>query len=369
LEKLKHSKKVPAKKVYMMMSGGVDSSVAASVLVSQGYDVYGVFMKCWSLEALEKLSVSQDLYGCFWEDDVQDASLVAGKIGIPFEIWDLQGEYRKNVVDYMLQEYRVGRTPNPDVMCNSTIKFGVFYEKAMEKSADFVATGHYARIVNGQIARGLDEKKDQSYFLWGIEQGKLDHVLFPVGEFESKAGVREYAQKNDLITASKPDSQGLCFIGSTPLRELLLQTLGEKKGDIATVDNTGKKIILGSHPGAYLYTIGQREKLGLSGGPWFVTGIDVDSNEVIVANEKSIKNLYNQYLTASNINWQVEPKSEIISCQAQTRYHQLPEDCEVEIISKTEIKVSFLNPVRAIASGQSIVFYLDDLMLGGAIIN
>lgn len=400
-----------SKKVYVMMSGGVDSSVAAACLVEQGYDVKGVFMKCWSLDALEKLGVSKDLYGCFWEDDAQDAQLVAKKLGIPFEIWDFQGEYRQKVVDYMIREYRSGRTPNPDVMCNSTIKFGIFYKKAIELGADFVATGHYARMVKIEnlklkneseffvvssslisdatrqvreslysntklIARGLDSNKDQSYFIWGIKKEQLDHILFPVGEFESKSKVREKAEQLDLITAKKPDSQGLCFIGQTPLRELLLQTLGEKDGDI--VDGSGR--VLGRHRGSYLYTVGQREKLGLSGGPWFVTNIDIDKNEVVVSHQDELKPLFSSQLVARDLNWFVdytktviqanldEPiPSLILHCQAQIRYRQIPEKCIVEIFSD-HAKVKFKSPVRAVAKGQSIVFYDGDIILGGGVI-
>lgn len=389
------------KKVYIMMSGGVDSSVAAACLVEQGYDVKGVFMKCWSLDALEKLGVSKDLYGCFWEDDAQDAQLVAKKLGIPFEIWNFQDEYRQKVVDYMLREYRSGRTPNPDVMCNSTIKFGIFYKKAIALGADFVATGHYARIVKSNevpptygrpldrgseklvcIARGLDTNKDQSYFVWGIRQNQLEHILFPIGEFDTKAEVRKKAEELDLITAKKPDSQGLCFIGQTPLRELLLQTLGEKDGDI--VDGSGR--VLGRHRGSYLYTVGQREKLGLSGGPWFVTVIDIDKNEVVVSHQDSLSLLFSDRLVAKDVNWQVDtpiamqslldkglkdlyisPPSHILHCQAQIRYRQTPEDCTVKIFSD-HVEVKFENPVKAVTKGQSIVFYRGYIMLGGGVI-
>jgi tRNA-specific 2-thiouridylase len=361
-------------KVFVMMSGGVDSSVAVAKLVDQGYDVRGVFMRCWSLKQLENLGVSSDLYGCFWEDDAQDAQLVAKKLGIPFEIWDFEDVYRQKVVEYMLHEYRIGKTPNPDVMCNSTVKFGVFYQRAIELGADFVATGHYARVVNNIelsdlpiIARGKDENKDQSYFLWGVKTFQISKILFPVGEFETKSEVRAFAEEKDLITAKKPDSQGLCFIGQTPLRELLLQTLGKKQGNIVDLD--GK--VLGLHEGAYLYTIGQREKLGLSGGPWFVAEIKIDTNEVVVAHQHQQQSIFSQSCNVKNVNWQVEFDRLLesgLEIQAQIRYRQTPEKCKI-IVEGENLKVEFENPIRAVSKGQSIVFYSDDLMLGGGVID
>jgi tRNA-specific 2-thiouridylase len=369
--------------VFVMMSGGVDSSVAALILKNQGYNVVGVFMKCWSIDQLESLGASRDLYGCFWEDDSNDARLVAGKLGIPFYVWDFQEEYKQKVVDYMLSEYKAGRTPNPDVMCNSVIKFGIFYERARQLGAEFVATGHYARILPNpleqnlstpMIARGDDENKDQSYFLWRVKREQISRILFPIGEFKTKAEVREMAQKYDLITAQKPDSQGLCFIGTTPLRELLLQTLGKKEGNI--VDEHGA--VLGVHPGAYLYTIGQREKLGLAGGPWFVSQIRIDSNEVVVSHQTHQENLYKQELRAGDFNVQVDEDylrklgfsldKKSFQCQAQVRYRQTPEDCEAQIMDTGEVTVRFSQPVRAVASGQSLVLYDKEVMLGGGVI-
>lgn len=356
-----------------MMSGGVDSSVASACLKEQGYNLVGVFMKCWSLEQLESLGVSKDLYGCFWEDDVMDAELVTKKLGIPFEVWNFEGEYRQKVVEYMLHEYKIGRTPNPDVMCNSMIKFGIFYEKAMARGADFVATGHYARIAEKYenygpvIARGKDENKDQSYFLWGIKKEQLAHILFPIGEFETKQEVRKKAEELDLITAKKPDSQGLCFVGKTPLRELLMQTLGKKEGQI--MDVSGKK--LGVHEGAYLYTIGQREKLGLSGGPWFVIKIDVEQNQVIVAHSSNQTEMYKKSCEVINLNWQVDEQVLYklnYAFQSQVRYRQQPVDCTFQLKQDSNL-VTFSEDVRAVAQGQSIVFYDGDVMLGGGIIN
>ncbi|MEI6728663.1 MAG: tRNA 2-thiouridine(34) synthase MnmA [bacterium] len=357
-----------SKKVFVMMSGGVDSSVAASILIEQGYDVSGVYMKCWSKDQLDKLGLSQDLYACNWEDDVEDAKAVAKRLNIPFQVWDFQLKYRQKVVEYMINEYRIGRTPNPDVMCNSVIKFGIFYQKAIEKGVDFVATGHYARIIAGHqklIARSKDGNKDQSYFLWKIKREQLDHILFPVGEFESKAEVRQYAQEKNLITASKKDSQGLCFVGQTPLRQLLLEAIGQKDGDI--VNSVGN--ILGKHQGSHLYTIGQRGKLGLSGGPWFVSKIDIAKNEVIVAHQDEEKLLYGTKISLIDANFFVDydnVKTNTLS--AQIRYRQAAEACSLEQ-KDGSLEITFNRPVRAIAAGQSIVIYNSDIMLAGAVID
>jgi tRNA-specific 2-thiouridylase len=358
-------------KVFVMLSGGVDSSVAAKKLVDQGYDVVGVFMKCWSLDQLKKMGVSEDLYGCFWEEDSKDASIVASSIGIPFYVWDFEDTYKQKVVDYMIGSYKIGLTPNPDVMCNSVIKFGVFYERAKKLGADFVATGHYARTVDykGQkvISRGFDSFKDQSYFLWGIEKEIVNDILFPIGEFDSKASVREFAYKNNLITATKKDSQGLCFIGTTPLRELLLQTLGEKDGLIKDIN--GK--ILGTHKGAYLYTIGQRNGLSLSGGPWFVTKIDVEKNEVIVCHQDDVVSLDQDFAIINEPNFMVDVNNIIKNDDlvVQVRYNQNPSRAKIEKIEDKKYKIKFEKPVRAIAKGQSAVLYSEfGIMYGGGVI-
>jgi tRNA-specific 2-thiouridylase len=356
------------KKVFVMMSGGVDSSVAASVLKEQGFDVFGVYMKCWSKEQLLSLGVDESLYACTWEDDLADAQLIAHKLKIPFEIWDFEKDYGQKVIQYMLKEYKAGRTPNPDVMCNSNIKFGIFFEKAVKNQADFVATGHYARTakVDQKISllRGLDDQKDQSYFLWDVDYAKIKQSLFPVGEFINKNEVRKYAEQKGLHTSNKKDSQGLCFVGKTPLRELLLQVLGSQKGYILNKNEN----ILGEHSGAFLYTIGQREKLGLAGGPWFVVDIDVNKNTVIVTHQSEIQSLYHKSLFANKPNWMQENISSNFDCQAQVRYRQKPINCTVEILEKN-VKVTFKEPVKAVAAGQSVVFYDNDILLGGAIIS
>jgi tRNA-uridine 2-sulfurtransferase len=349
------------KTVFVMMSGGVDSSVAAADLKAQGYNVVGVFMKCWSMEQLISIGVDAAFYGCTWEEDAKDARKVAYKLDIPFYTWNLEQEYKQGVVDYMIDEYKKGRTPNPDVMCNTLIKFGVFYDKAVSLGADFVATGHYARIQKttdgARILRGKDRMKDQSYFVWNILQHKLDKVLMPIGEYDSKKQVRKRAEELGLATALKKDSQGLCFIGKTPMRELLIQSIGN------IVDFT-TSTILGEHDGAFQYTIGQRHQLGLGGGPWFVKSIDVEKNTVYVLHFDNQAQLSETFLEVEN--WNL---SKFGKMQAQVRYRQQAVNCVVKKnLENNLLEVEFEKPIRAIAAGQSIVFYEDDMIIGGGFI-
>jgi len=386
-----------------MMSGGVDSSVAASLLVKQGHNVTGVFMKCWSLEQLAKLGIPADLYGCFWEDDARDAQLVADKLGIPFEVWDLQDEYMDKVVTYMVQEYKVGRTPNPDVMCNSTIKFGVFYSAALQRGAEYVATGHYAQrgMYQAQdasfsvIQKGADATKDQAYFLWRVQPERIPWMLFPLQQFASKQAVRNYATEHALVTAHKPDSQGLCFIGSTPLRDMLSHVHGTAPGDIVTTNwehaSAAKKltkkdkqqferdgyVTIGQHPGAALYTIGQRNQLGLSGGPWFVLRNDVAHNRLYVQHGTQQQVLQCQDITISDcvfhVPLQAWPRDATgrIRVESQIRYHGTIIACTVTQQSDTNpitLHIHTDTPHTAVAPGQGLVIYDANIMLGGGVI-
>jgi tRNA-uridine 2-sulfurtransferase len=372
-------------KVYLMMSGGVDSSIAAYILKSNpNYEVYGVFMKCWSLEKLREKGFEDSVYACNWEEDVIDAKMVADKLNIPFEVWDFQNEYSDKVIDYMIEEYSKGRTPNPDVMCNSVVKFGVFYDRAMKVGADYVATGHYARIaiIDGQsyIAKAHDIVKDQSYFLWKIEPSRLNKTLFPIGDIKDKAEVRKIAIDQGLLTANKKDSQGLCFVGKSSLKDMLTQRLGIREGKIVTdnieaavnatkINNKQKQeysdtgyMTIGNHQGAYLYTIGQRENLYLSGGPWYVSKVDVENNIVYVVHNqfKSSMEVYTFNIEGIN-EYQTIDSNKTYNCI--TRYNQTPIDCKLDGNS------IILNNSSTIAKGQSFVCYDKDILVLGGIIS
>jgi tRNA-uridine 2-sulfurtransferase len=377
------------KLVYIMLSGGVDSSVAAYLLKSNpSYDVRGVFMKCWSLEKLLEKGFSSDVYACNWEEDSLDAKVVAEKLNIPFEIWDFQEEYADQIVDYMINEYQIGRTPNPDVMCNSVVKFGVFYERAMELGADFVATGHYAKVINhgtySTIHKSEDANKDQSYFLWKIPPSRLSKTLMPIGEIKNKDEVRQIAIQNSLITANKKDSQGLCFVGKSSLRLMLTQRLGVMEGEIVTEDLENarnavrinnkqklefrlyKHITIGTHHGSYLYTIGQRENLKLSGGPWYVSKIDIKTNRVYVVHQSNIQTTNSISVVLEGVNT-FETFDEDQSYECILRYNQIPLACKLKKSGKS-IVVLFENGTNGIALGQSLVVYKNDkLIIGGVI--
>jgi tRNA-specific 2-thiouridylase len=342
-----------SKNVYVGMSGGVDSSVTAALLVEQGYKVTGVYMKNWS----------QDLPGfsCPWKDDFMDAKRVAVQLKIDFKMYDFEKEYRHKVVDYMVDGYKNGMTPNPDIMCNQEVKFKLFLETALEDGADLIATGHYARIKDGQLYSGLDKSKDQSYFLYRIKETALKKSLMPLGEIK-KTEVRTLAKKLGLVTADKKDSQGICFVGKVGIKEFLLSQVGSQEpGEI--VDHKGN--IVGTHDGAIFYTIGQRHGLNVGGGlPYYVTKKDMKTNRIYVTTDLEDKDLWSSFLELTNPHWINDCPKANQKLLARLRYRGP--------LVKAQLKGKMLaleEDVRGLASGQSAVLYEGERVVGGAIIS
>jgi len=335
------------------MSGGVDSSVTAALLKEQGYAVTGVYMKNWS----------QDLPGfvCTWKEDYQDAKRVAVQLGIDFKTYDFEKQYRQKVVDYMVAEYQAGRTPNPDVMCNQEVKFKLFLETALDDGADMIATGHYARVKDGQLFAGLDEGKDQSYFLYRVTEEALRSSLMPVGELK-KSEVRARAKKLGLATADKPDSQGICFVGKVGIKEFLLNELGpQPAGPI--VDQESREI--GQHDGAIFYTIGQRHGLNVGGGlPYYVTRKDMKTNTVYVTTNLDDENLWHKKVSLEDVHWINGAPAAGKKCQVRLRYRGPLVGCEIK-----SDELILADPQRGLAAGQSAVLYDGDHVLGGGVIN
>ena len=394
------------KRVIVGLSGGVDSSVAAYLLKEQGYEVIGLFMKNWHDDSV---TISDE---CPWLDDSNDAMLVADKLGIPFQTVDLSEQYKERIVDYMFDEYQKGRTPNPDVLCNREIKFDVFMKIALDLGADYVATGHYCRKgtieKDGkqiyQLLAGVDNNKDQSYFLCQLSQVQLSKALFPIGEL-TKPQVREIAAKLDLVTADKKDSQGLCFIGKVRLPEFLQQKLKPKEGVIVeipsetnlykveqpTFDSKQKELqyftkkidysvndgkIVGKHQGAHYFTKGQRKGLAVGGTvePLFVIDTDVDDNVIYTGQGKAHPGLFKKalFVTEDELHWIREDLSlkidETMKVKARIRYRQALEEA---ILYKVDngLFVEFKNPQSAVTEGQFVAWYLDDELVGSGVIS
>lgn len=340
-----------AKKIYVGMSGGVDSSLTAALLVEQGYDVTGVYMKNWT----------QDLPGmkCPWADDLADAKRVAVQLGIDFKVFDFQKEYKQKVVDYMIDEYKAGRTPNPDIMCNQEVKFKLFLEASLEDGADKIATGHYARVENGMLKKAKDDNKDQTYFLYRITREALEKTLFPLGGL-LKSEVREEAKKRGLFTASKKESMGICFVGSVGIREFLSEFVQTKPGSIVDIETHQT---VGQHDGAIFYTLGQRHGLDVGGGlPYYVVGKDMDKNEVYVTRDLNNEQLWRREVELSDIHWIDQPPSQQ-NIQVRMRHRAPLIDAKLD-----GDKLLLHEPQRAIASGQSAVLYDGEVVLGGGII-
>ncbi|MSU55847.1 MAG: tRNA 2-thiouridine(34) synthase MnmA [Candidatus Taylorbacteria bacterium] len=353
------------KKVFVGLSGGVDSSVSALLLKNTGYDVTGVFIRVWQ----------PDFFECTWKDDRLDAMRVCAKLSIPFVELDLEKEYKKEVVDYMIREYKMGKTPNPDVMCNRFIKFGGFYKYALANGADYIATGHYARVrkLSGsrfQLLASTNKEKDQSYFLWQIKKEQLPHILFPVGDLK-KPEVRKLAKKFGLITADKKDSQGLCFIGKVDMKEFLSYYIKPKKGKV--LDEHGK--VIGGHEGVEFVTIGERlsfeavksckrTNVLLGSQPYYVIGKDVKKNTLTVS-QKSPQGVLDGTVTevaVRDCNWLTAPQNGK-AYNVRTRYRQSLQQAVLKMHNSKFI-LRFVSK-QTVAPGQSLVLYDGDILIGG----
>ena len=364
-------------KVFVGLSGGVDSAVSAALLKEQGHEVTGVFIRAWQ----------PDWLPCSWREERRDAMKVCLTLDIPFLFLDLEKEYKKGVVDKMLAEYRAGRTPNPDVLCNKEIKFGSFWKFAKEKGADFIATGHYAQIADlqrthlckdtkvsplygrgaGGLCEGADKEKDQSYFLWTLTQADLAHTLFPVGGLE-KSEVRNLAQKFNLPVAEKKDSQGICFMGDVSMEDFLSHYIKTEPGKVLNADGE----VIGTHKGLIYYTIGERHgfevtKKGESSGPFYIVAKDLKKNTLTVSDQESeILEYSPTKIIINNTNWITVPEIGELTARIRYRGEKLP--CTLSLSGK-KLSVEFERPVRGLSLGQSIVFYNGDQCLGGAVMD
>lgn len=374
--------------VFVGLSGGVDSAVSATLLKKRGYEVVGVFIRTWHPNFLE----------CNEEEERMDAMRVAAFLDIPFLTFNLKDVYKKEVADYMIREYRTGRTPNPDVMCNKEVKFGAFLQKALSMGADFVATGHYAENTFSQVRtqpdhskkyfllrKGTDPSKDQSYFLWTLKQEQLKKILFPIGDLK-KIEVRKIAKKFNLPVAEKKDSQGICFLGAVDLKEFLKHYIKSKKGKV--LNEEGKEI--GYHDGAVFHTLGERHGFTITkktptDGAYYIIGKDIKKNILVVSNTKNSKNspafalgdkrtgnprllnFLNFSLQIKNTNWINKIPKLNKNYTAQIRYHSEFLPCQITVLPKNKAKIIFTKTVL-VASGQSCVFYDNDICLGGGIV-
>jgi len=352
-------------RVVVGMSGGVDSSVAALLLKQQGYDVVGIFMKNWD--------ETDDFGYCTSAEDYEDVRRVCDQIGIPYYSVNFEKEYWDRVFTYFLDEYKNGRTPNPDVMCNKEIKFKAFLDHALKLGADYLATGHYAQVDfnDGEyrLLRGADNNKDQTYFLNQLNQYQLSKAMFPIGHLQKK-DLRQIAKDAELATATKKDSTGICFIGERNFKEFLSNYLPAQPGEMISLEGEVK----GKHDGLMYYTLGQRKGLGIGGAgtgePWFVVGKDLEKNILYVTQGESHPSLYSDGLIATDLQWVSEkPKKSVFKCTAKFRYRQPDQSVTVYIEKDSTCKVTFDEPQKAITPGQAVVFYDGDVCLGGATID
>ena len=353
-------------KIVVGISGGVDSSVTAYLLQQQGHEVQGLFMKNWEED--------DDSEYCSATIDLEDAAQICTTLNIPLHTRNFASEYWDNVFHYFLEEYRIGRTPNPDVLCNKEIKFKVFLEQALVLGADYIATGHYARVAfrDGyyRLLKAKDSNKDQTYFLHALNQQQLEKTWFPLGEL-TKPEVRHLAEQAQFANHAKKDSTGICFIGERKFKDFLSQYLPAQPGVMQTPD--GK--IMGQHDGLMYYTFGQRQGLGIggdrdsSGDPWYVVGKNLDENTLVVAQGHNHPLLFRDELSADQLNWIAEtPQHFPFRCMAKTRYRQSDQACTITQLDGDQCHVHFDEPQRAITPGQSVVFYQADECLGGGVI-
>jgi tRNA-specific 2-thiouridylase len=348
------------KRIVVAISGGIDSSVAAFLLKKAGFDLIGVFMRFWSENDLANFD-----HRCFSLEAEKRAKKIADLLDIPFYVFKLKREFKKRVIDYFLKEYKEGRTPNPCVVCNKEIKFGLFLKKALKLGADFVASGHYAKICQKnkdyKLLRAKDKKKDQSYFLWQLSQQQLKRILFPLANL-TKNQVKNLAKKYKLPSLNVPESQEICFV-KTSVNDFLKENLKLKPGKILNIE--GK--IIGQHEGLALYTIGQRKGIEISGGPYYVVKKDLKNNNLIVTPYFADKNLYQKRIVAKKVNWILKKEPKLpLKIEAQIRYNQKPVLAKItKKLKPKEYEIVFKKSQRAVTPGQSVVFYQKNLCLGG----
>lgn len=342
-----------AKKIFVGVSGGVDSSVVACLLKQQGYDVHGIFVKTWSPEWLP----------CSWIDEKRDAMRVCAALDIPFHFLDAEEDYKKGVADYMIAEYRAGRTPNPDVLCNRVIKFGVMWDYVKSHGGDYIATGHYAQTDGQHLMKGVDTSKDQSYFLWMLSKEDLSHTMFPIGHLQ-KSEVRAIAEKAGLFTSEKKDSQGICFLGDVDMREFLSHYIDQKKGPVVDTNGT----VIGEHDGIWFYTLGERHGFRLhtqstDQKPYYIINKRIDDNTLVVAHDPTsvASKKETQTITLRSVSWIEKPVGTIM---AQIRYHG--ELIPVKVLDEQTVELSYQG---VIAEGQSLVLYKGETLVGGGVID